>query len=198
MRGGSRIGAGRPAYKRKTSGLCRLDVPKMAAQGHLRPGNRFSWAWWRDGQQCASISVQVEESRLLLQYDQQGQSVSFPVDLTRTSCNYGGSRLWACCPRCRRRVGVLYLIGASWACRTCGRLTYPSQSEDPTGRAWRAQDKIESRLAGGAGKWNGWRKPKGMHQNTFDRLRERIFEYERIRDMALGQFAARFLGIEAW
>lgn len=192
MRGGNRFGAGRPAYKRKTTSCCRLDIPKMAGDGFLRPGRRFPWVWSADGRECASVYVVVAESQILLQYSHQGTSVSFPIDLTRSSCNYGGSRLWACCPQCRHRVGTLYLTGSAWACRKCARLSYPSQSDDETGRAWRAQYKIEARLAGGKGEWNGWRKPKGMHKRTFDRLRYKIILLEEVRDRALCHFASRY------
>ena len=192
MQGGSRAGAGRPAYKRKTSNCCRLDIPKMAANGFLTPGRSFPWVWSMDGNQVASIQVQVTDSQMRLQYSYQGAARSFPVYLTRTACNYGGSRLWACCPRCRGRVGILYLTAGAWSCRKCSRLSYPSQSDDQTARAWRAQSKIETRLAGGKGEWNGWRKPKGMHQKTFDQLRERIFQLEEMRDRLLCDFATRY------
>ena len=73
--------------------------------------------------------------------------------------------------------------GGRYACRRCSRVTYLSQCEDETGRLWRKQRKIERKLAGhSAGEWNGVDKPKGMHQQTFDRLRRQIGEMEMRKD----------------
>jgi hypothetical protein len=82
-----------------------------------------------------------------------------------------------------------------FACRHCSKLAYTSQSEDVTSRLWRKQRKIERRLAGGAGDWNGWRKPKGMHQTTFDRLRASIADIEREKDKAFIAMAMGFFGV---
>ena len=57
---------------------------------------------------------------------------SFSVEISYTTCHYGGKRPWFHCPavkegkRCNRRVGKLYLFSAARAfiCRHCGDLTY--------------------------------------------------------------------------
>ena len=48
------------------------------------------------------------------------------VEITSTKCNYGGLRKWFICPKCKRRVGVLYRkpLLASFLCRHCQNLTY--------------------------------------------------------------------------
>ena len=57
------------------------------------------------------------------------------------------------------------------------------------GRAWRKQCKLEKHLI------DGWRKPKGMHWKTCDRLREGINECEMQKDIAL-MIGIKRLGIE--
>lgn len=46
------------------------------------------------------------------------------LPVTATQCNYGGLRYWWQCPKCGRRVGVLYALPwawqfKEWACRHC-------------------------------------------------------------------------------
>ena len=118
-----------------------------------------------------------------------------------TPCNDGGARPWFLCPSCGRRCAVVYFgaPGGRYACRHCARVGYLSQCEDEMGRLWRRQRKVERKLAGGAGEWNGWQKPKGMHQQTFDRLRGQIWELEIRKDELFeAQFVSmvRRLGIE--
>ncbi|KYC40008.1 hypothetical protein WA1_29050 [Scytonema hofmannii PCC 7110] len=48
----------------------------------------------------------------------------FVVKLTWYQCNYGGLRPWILCPKCGKKVGVLYLKLSKLACRGCQRLTY--------------------------------------------------------------------------
>lgn len=106
--------------------------------------------------------------------------------MERTACNYGSLRSWFACPRCRRRVGVLFLRGtAGFVCRKCGRVAYRSQSEDVMGRTWLKQRKAERRLG------ENWERPKGMHSATYDKLLNIITECEERRDDALPSFVAR-------
>lgn len=202
MRGGSRYGAGRPGWKGKTGQKLQIDVRKMARDGLLVAGKFFSWVWWNDaGERTSSIGVRVTgNNSISLKYTITGQAgnpdqcINLPIRLDRTACNYGGSRVWFSCPQCSTRVGILYLTHGTWRCRHCSKLAYTSQSEDVTSRLWRKQRKIERRLAGSAGEWNGWRKPKGMHQITFDRLRAAIAEIERAKDQAFMMMAMQFFG----
>jgi len=131
--------------------------------------------------------VQVDENRVLLTYSRtfNGAAQSGQSALWLDSCagGYGSRRMFAC-PRCGRRCQVVYFGGNGFACRKCLKLVYLSEAKDAVDRLWQKQRKIERRLAGGDDKWNGWRKPKGMHQVTFDRLREMIGQIEQAKDMA--------------
>ena len=51
------------------------------------------------------------------------------LPVTATQCNYGGLRYWWQCPKCRRRVGVLYSLPwqfKTWACRHCHEAVHAS------------------------------------------------------------------------
>jgi hypothetical protein len=61
------------------------------------------------------------------------------------------------------------------------------------GRLWRRQRKVERKLVDGTDEWNGWKKPKGMHQQTFDRLRNQVWELEMRRDEVFEIQAASLL-----
>src|SRR5690606_31741958 len=111
------------------------------------------------------------------------------ICLTYTTCHFGGKRPWFLCPKCQRRVGIMYL----WyipQCRTCAHLVYASQSEDPVNRSWRRTTKLEGRLAGSERKWALCR-PKGMHLVTYQRLRNAYILEQINRDEALIGYARR-------
>ncbi len=171
----------------------RLDVRKMARDGVLTTGATITWRW--SSGLLATMAVQETAIALdyLFEFIQGERRVHSHVRLERTPCQFGGSRVWFACPRCHRRVAILYLWGYP-ACRTCCRMGYPSQSDDATGRSWRRTRKIETKLAGDAREWN-YRRPKGMRKATFERLREAYWREEEIRDHALVEFMARMPGL---
>lgn len=49
------------------------------------------------------------------------------IAFTQVPNNYGGRRLYFCCPFCGERVRKLYLYDRLFRCRKCARLNYPSQ-----------------------------------------------------------------------
>ena len=171
-------GSGRYSYtgRATTDNMLALDIRRMYRGGWLTPGHRFNWKWSRYGERIADIGITVADYYLTLDYNarQGGEQVPqcYPVSLTWTACHLGGQRPWFLCPRCGRRVAVLY-GGMIFACRHCQRLVYASQREDVMSRAMRRTQKIQARL--------GWDdecglKPKGMHWRTFEQL-ERAHEY---------------------
>lgn len=188
-RGGSRFGAGRPSWHVKAEHLRSIDARRWAREGLLAPGKVGGWAW-RDpdtGATTASIGYAAEAGAVVLSFTSDDEAVRQRVPILETGCNYGGGRQWFACPRCGRRVAVLYLRGARFACRHCQRAAYASQSEDEMGRAWRKQRKAEAKLGA------NWRRPKGMHRATRERLLAVIWECERRREDALAAFLSRWL-----
>lgn len=191
-KGRYRWNAGRPGWKGKVENRISLDARRLQRKGLLKPGSSFGWQWSRDGETYASIGASTNRTGdcLILDYrwtpsDGEPRNMECSIHLETTPCQYGGGRTWFTCPRCGGRCAIVYYAGARFACRQCLNLAYSSQSDDANGRTWRKQRKIEGKLSGGAGEWNGWRKPKGMHQETFDRLRHQIYECEQRRDELL-------------
>lgn len=62
-------------------------------------------------------------------FRKRGQVYDLMVNFTTTRCNFGGKRYWFKCPRCARRVWVLYKEWSSWGCVRCFNLTYRSRVE---------------------------------------------------------------------
>jgi len=169
--GGSRFGAGRPGWRPKAEQHRRLDVRRFAAEDMLRPGD---WTWaWKDGatgEKLAWIGVRGEFDRLTLSYRVNGESIRCTVPIIKTECGFGGSRPWFSCPRCFRRVAVLYLRAKNFACRHCHGLSYASQSVGACGQTWRKQRRIEARLDA------NWARPKYMRWRTYERLLRAILD----------------------
>ncbi len=192
--GGSRYGAGRPAYRPAAGSYRRLDVRKMVRTSCIKPGNRFGWEWRNDeGDQVASVGCAVngDVSRLTVSYrwrrygTSEREEVNLPVRLATTPCNYGGVRWWFRCPCCNRRVAVLFIMGVMLRCVTCGRVSYASQRVDATSRAWMKQAKLEANLI------DGWDKPKRMRWKTLERLQAGIEACEMQKDIGLARMMAR-------
>ena len=186
--GGSRYGAGRPAYRPAAGSYRSLDIRKMVRTGCIKPHHWFGWQWSNEaGEKVASVSCAVNEyaNQLTVSYgwwrydESEREEVRLPIWLTSTPCNYGGVRWWYRCPCCQRRAAVLFIMGGALRCATCGRVSYASQRGDAMDRAWIKQRKLEAKLIG------GWQKPKRMRWKTLERLQAGINECERRKDIAL-------------
>lgn len=188
-RGGTRWGAGRPAAHGKIEHCLRLDVRKLACR-HLLEGAWFTWQWSdSDTKEVrGTIGVKTDGRTVRLNYTVDGKPTEQTIALSKTACTYGGSRPWFLCPVGGERVAVLYMRAGRFACRHCQRLAYGSQSDDEIGRMWRKQSKIENRLG------TNWRKPKGMHEATHQRLRSAIIDLEMRREDVLEFEMERMLG----
>ena len=184
-RGGYRFGAGRPGWHFNADFCLRLDVREMARR-KLLAGGSFTWRWSEtdSGKEIGQIGININYGDVRLNFTLNGTPMRQTIRLERTACNYGGTRPWFHCPRCQRRVAVLFLR-SGFVCRPCGRIAFGSKSEDALGRTWRRQQKLERRLGG------GWGRPKGMHRTTRARILDSIFACERQRDDAIAAYAAR-------
>ncbi len=71
------------------------------------------------------------------------------------------------------------------------RLAYVSEAEDACGRSWRTQRKLAARL-GAKDDTNAYPlRPKGMHERTYKRILQRIWDQEMRRDELLCLFMLR-------
>jgi hypothetical protein len=199
--GGERYGAGRPGWRRKCEYSLPLDIRQLVKRKLLMPGLTYGWNWSSGTEPAGSVGVRVESDRVILSYQRTGTGKSQQSSLWLDRCagGYGARRMFAC-PWCGKRIAIVYFGAGGFACRSCLRLAYASEAESTMDRLWRKQRKIERRLAGGAGDWDGW-KPKGMHQTTFDRLTEKIDQIEQDKDVVFAvQFAPlmRRLGLSVF
>jgi len=170
----------RRAEKNTTSDYRRIDVRRWQRDELLAPGSFFTWSWSRDGEQTASIGVVVYSDYVLLtytysQYESEPVQLNCAVNLERTPCNYGGVRVWFCCPArgCGRRVAILYGRGL-FACRHCLTLGYDSQRQTPHSRALCRAQGVLMKLGGSGSMVEPFpHKPKRMHWRTYHELIDR-------------------------
>lgn len=62
------------------------------------------------------------------------------IELVTTPCPFGGRRFWFICPKCKKRVSVLYKHYKNIWCRTCNNLTYISQLRTHIGQSGMLND----------------------------------------------------------
>ena len=114
-----------------------------------------------------------------MNYFFRGKPYAYDVGITTSSCHYGNYRYWFNCPKCGKRVGVLYCAGL-YVCRHCINANYASQLMQPIDKLFRKVAKIRHRLQWQQGIAHGHgSRPKGMHRKTYDRL---VSEHDRIAD----------------
>jgi hypothetical protein len=159
-----------------------LDVRRLKREGLLRPGRGFKLRWQFMNDTSACIDMHVESYQVTLRYRYRGanghwRSVLDPVSLVYTHCTYGGKRVWFECPGCDKRAAKLYSTDHLFRCRGCARMPYRSQCETELSRANRKARRLRENLGGTANPDlpHGPR-PKGMHEQTFERLTEDIYE----------------------
>ncbi len=163
--------------KTTTESQHRIDIRWLKKQGYLVPGSAGSLSWNCRGEQSGSIGYRMETDCMILTYRHrphggEWESVEQSIPFDKTACNYGGFRIWFLCPRCNRRVAVVYGAGKYFLCRHCYGLTYSSQQESKPYRLMRKARKIRARLGASNDLFESILfKPKNMHWKTFDYLR---------------------------
>jgi hypothetical protein len=173
-------GSGRKAGKVLTSKMTELDVRFLHRQGYLRPRIPLPLQLqWGIVKEIGSGHDRFRVHQFFLNYSfEESDGVSHPVEMSIkldwTPCYFGGYRPWFLCPRCQRRVAILY-GGKYFYCRICHNLAYPSENEQEAYRILRQANKIRRRIKCEPGALNPMLfKPMGMHQKTFDRLRFKV------------------------
>ena len=188
--------------KKTTTDECHsVDVRYLHRQDLLKPGRWFSLRWSRAGRETGSIRTAVigdeKPERVILTYRHRSgpgdewEDVREPVSLSWTACNFGGQRPWFICPGagCGRMVTVLYGPGRYFLFRHCYDLVYESQRENEMNRALRRAQTILERLGGSANMTKPFpERPKGMHHETYWRLRQAHDEAE----------MAQLVGMREW
>jgi hypothetical protein len=193
--GGS--GSGRIGGKTLTSQMMQLDVRILHRHGVISKAALSPINLQHKGRnEYESIHIYVNARQLTINYFYKGYSgechpVNIIINFDWTSCHYGGYRPWFLCPKCGKRVAILY-GGKHFHCRFCRNLAYPSENESPANRMLQKANKIKRRLNCEPGVQNRIMfKPKGMHQKTFDRLLRQVHMLENIAVKQLYQNLTR-------
>ena len=180
--------------KPETNDAMPLDIRKLARSGVFVPGRSFSWPWLGNDRQVGASRIGVDRPRyrIVLAYrvKSTGELVEQRVHTQTSACHLGGERRWFTCPRCSKRVAVLYAPGKYFACRNCCGLGYATQKEGAGDRAASRAEKLRKRLGWEAGILNGnGGRPKGMHWNTYRRLRS---DHDALVQVSLRDIAVKF------
>lgn len=167
----------RSSAKSTTESQQRLDVRYLKREGCLLPGSTGTLSWSSRGERTGTIGYRMYAEHMILVYraqlrDGDWEDVKQFIHFDRTPCHYGGHRTWLLCPRCGKRVAVLYGAGKYFWCRHCHDLTYASQQESRIFRMMSKAQKIREFLGGRASLLYDFPdKPKNMHWKTYRRLR---------------------------
>jgi hypothetical protein len=142
----------------------------------IRKAGMSTWNW-AVGEQGDFVSVAVLQSRFLLTYQVQEGGKWEPIEESiytdETTSAVGGKRQWFRCPRCGRRVAVLYAGTKYFRCRRCLGLVYGSQHENPFWRAVRRARRNRAKLGGSPSLYAPFpAKPPYMHWKAYDRMME--------------------------
>jgi hypothetical protein len=180
--GSGRYGFGSSAA---TNEVNRVDIRYLRKRGWLYPGARGSLSWSCGGEPAGNVCYSITGDAFTLDYKvrQCGgdwEPITLHVPMTTTPCRYGGQRYYFQCRGlgCGRRCEVLYSAGKYFVCRKCAGLLYSSQKGCPIDRAIAAKHKLGKQIFEDYD-GDGWRKKKGMHWKTFDRLYARYQSYDR-------------------
>ena len=152
-----------------------------------------SLSWSRGDEQTGSIGYRMEADRMILNYRHrphggEWEPVEQTISFDRTPCNYGGHRTWFLCPRCWKRVALLYGAGKYFFCRHCYDLAYSSQQEGRVDRLMRKARKIRRGLGGDDNLMDFFpKKPKNMHWKTYRWLRNEAEHANILSWLIMGQ-----------
>jgi len=171
------FGSAPSVIRRTCEEMKQLRVNALKREGLLNGSALLSW------QTGFQVNVQGDgDDGLTLNYEVDGEQISERVMIDKTSMNLGGKRAWFLCPKCLRRVGVLYAAD-HFRCRHCHDLRYASQRETVTLRAIGKAQRIRMELGGSANlTLPRPSRPKFMHRRTFQRLV--MQEIEAVKELA--------------
>ena len=153
-----------------------IDLAWLRKRKLDQVGQWSTLRWSRAGRETGSIRVEHLAHGLRLVYrarkNDEWTSVDEVVPFVEMPLRLGGTRRWFSCPSCQRRCRILY-GGSRFRCRTCYRLKYETQYEPAFARAATRAWKIRQRLGADGGIADPFpARPKGMHQRTYDWLRQ--------------------------
>ena len=154
-------------------------MPAIATTSSLNNYPRLSISQYREQLKQGNAKY-IEVS-----YSYRSKPYQYSIQLTKTACNYGHYRYWWLCPKCSKRVSVLYCAGL-YVCRHCIGANYHSQLQQPVDRIYSKLNALRERLGWQVGIIHGiGERPKGMHHSTYERL---LVEYEQLTNKLIRTF----------
>jgi len=173
---------GRPAGKTKVEDLLSVDLRVLKRTGALMDGCTSVIQWFRQDQYLGEYRVVATTDDLSINCHIQRSpeyNISEKVELTYTNCYLGGSRPWMVCPRCHRRIMILYLATAGLGCRHCLNLTYASRNEGRTDQLLRSVRNSRKKVGAATDLSTPIPPKKKWQQNKkYNRLRKKAERYE--------------------
>jgi len=177
----------------------RLDLPDLIRRGAFKPGALKGARFRGDGMVIAADMRDPEcGGWLAIKSGENCQKIRL-VALPR---HFGGYQWYFLCPKIGIWASVLYRPPGArcYASRKAwgGRVASASQFERAADRAYRAQQKIKNRLIGNLDPdaWDLPPKPKTMRWATYNRLAEKFYALESVRNLAFLAGAARICGYQ--
>jgi hypothetical protein len=134
--------------KAETKGALALEIKELTRLKLLVPEKRQFWHWPVRDRAVRNLSVKVEPGGMMVfcHLKDSAQVIQQWVGTQTTPCTLGGHRYWFTCPRCDRRVAILYWVNEDFACRHCHDLAYACQK----GRGWGSGDSAGGQDPGAA------------------------------------------------
>ncbi len=165
--------------------LRRISVHSLLRDRVLNGPCSCTVSWSRGGERVASIGVLGGRDCIHMHYrvQCQGESewrqVAEDIRIDWRPNHYGGATPFFVCPHCRRSVWHIYLTGGRNVCRHCARLTYESRRSRSYDHLAESVHRLRMKLGGEPG-FDSLiaKKPKGMHQKTYDAMCDRIHALE--------------------
>lgn len=147
------------------------NMPAIAMTHSLNDYLRLSISRYREQlKQGNAQSIEVS-------YTHRSKPYKYSIQLSKTSCHYGGYRYWWLCPKCYQRTSTLYCAGL-YVCRHCIGANYGSQLQQPIDRVFNRLNTLRAKLGWQRGAIHGiGSRPKGMHHSTYNKL---VNEYDKL------------------
>ncbi len=199
-------GSGREGYSLTTKldeGLS-LNISFLKREGTIalnkRCSGKLTWTIKNSDEKASTIGYECntldpDNMWLRLHYtltiEDKKYGMDYKVRLITTQPNYGGKRIWFECPLTYRRTPVLHSPPeAKWfASRHAYGFQYQSQSEGVLDRANARALNLKNKLGGE----KYYFKPKGMHQTTYSRLLNELYEAEILAERLYIECAMKIL-----
>lgn len=116
--------------------LPRLSIFDLRKKGFLIDGIRSGTLTWNQGNDRIEFVVSishVRDSYLEFIYSKKDNKevitdYKYKSEIEKTKCHFGKCRFWFKCPKCSKRIGLLYMLNYYFKCRHCHNLTYSSRN----------------------------------------------------------------------